>query len=339
MYGCLYAGLVAVPVPAPEASRLRASVPRLRSIIGDCATRVLLGTAARSQLLEAARVELAGVPADGWIETSLAAAPRFPPPTSPRLDDLAYLQYTSGSTALPKGVMINHAHLARHLAAMQDALAYDETSVSVSWMPHFHDYGLIEGIFLPLFNGTPAYLMSPFGFLKRPHRLAPGDQHAPRHAHAGAELRVPLRGTPQHARRSALRWTCAACGPRAMAASRSIRPRPPSSWRRLRASGLRPEALRPAFGLAEATLMVTATPWTRPRWSLTSTRARSSTAAFSRRVRVRRHAGDRRVGPADPRHARRHRRCGHAAAPAGRPCRRGLGRVVRDRERILGSRR
>ncbi|AEY02705.1 AMP-dependent synthetase and ligase [Oceanimonas sp. GK1] len=78
------------------------------------------------------------------------------------------MQYTSGSTSTPKGVRISHENIFNHLRSIQLSCGYTPNSVTVTWMPHFHDYGLVEGIMLPLFNGTPCYLMSPFAFAKRP---------------------------------------------------------------------------------------------------------------------------------------------------------------------------
>src|SRR5262249_36159126 len=83
---------------------------------------------------------------------------------------LAYLQYTSGSTSSPRGVMISHANIHMHSAYLHDTCSYDAASVTVTWMPHFHDYGLVEGLLQPLYNATPCYVMSPLSFIKRPHR-------------------------------------------------------------------------------------------------------------------------------------------------------------------------
>src|SRR5439155_16268963 len=81
---------------------------------------------------------------------------------------LAYLQYTSGSTSCPKGVMISHRNLRFHLANLQRDCGYGPDSATVTWMPYYHDYGLVEGLLEPLYNGTPCYLMSPLAFIKRP---------------------------------------------------------------------------------------------------------------------------------------------------------------------------
>ena len=166
--GCLYAGIVAVPIPAPEASRMKSSLARLDAVLHDSGARLLVGNARTREMLGATAA--LGPTGPRWLDS--AALGRLTPSgaaaPSPLRESLAYLQYTSGSTSTPKGVMITHANVARHLENMRGGLGYDQASVSICWMPHFHDYGLVEGILLPLFNGTPAYLMSPFTFLKRP---------------------------------------------------------------------------------------------------------------------------------------------------------------------------
>src|SRR5271165_2694012 len=169
LFGCFYAGVVAVPLPALEASRMRSGGQRLEAVALDCGARLLLGSAHSLSLLRSAPHETAGIDETGWIDTrewaTDAPLAAFP---APAMDSIAYLQYTSGSTRTPRGVMISHANVIDHLGAMQIALGYGPDSVSICWMPHFHDYGLVEGVLLPLFNGTPTYMMSPFTFLKRP---------------------------------------------------------------------------------------------------------------------------------------------------------------------------
>ncbi len=85
-------------------------------------------------------------------------------------DTLAFLQYTSGSTATPKGVMITHGNLLQNLTYAFHLGDADSSSVSVSWLPVIHDMGLIEGVLQPAFSGCPAYLMAPAAFLQRPIR-------------------------------------------------------------------------------------------------------------------------------------------------------------------------
>jgi acyl-CoA synthetase (AMP-forming)/AMP-acid ligase II len=83
---------------------------------------------------------------------------------------LAYLQYTSGSTATPRGVMVNHRNVLAHCKALSQAGTVSTGSRSLCWLPYFHDYGLLYGTIAPFFAGIPAYLMSPLTFLRRPLR-------------------------------------------------------------------------------------------------------------------------------------------------------------------------
>jgi acyl-CoA synthetase (AMP-forming)/AMP-acid ligase II len=169
-FGCLYAGLIGIPTPPPEASRLKRTKPRLQSIADDAKARWVLTTSPIRALLEQSGLAFFGTTTTRWlttddIDTGEAAAWRAPQSSG---DGLAYLQYTSGSTAEPKGVMIDHRSLLFYTAQLQQVCRYSPESVTVSWLPNFHDYGLIQALLEPLFSATPSYLMSPFAFVKRP---------------------------------------------------------------------------------------------------------------------------------------------------------------------------
>ena len=169
LFGCLYAGVVAVPAYPPEPARLARTLPRLQAITADCRPALVLTTAAFSMMAphvadlapDLARVPWAG--SDEWAMRSDAAAST----PAPRASDLAFIQYTSGSTATPKGVLIGHDNLSANLSQL--SMRCDARSASVvSWLPFYHDMGLICGILLAAFLGGSATLMSPIDFLKRP---------------------------------------------------------------------------------------------------------------------------------------------------------------------------
>ncbi|MBV9880983.1 MAG: AMP-binding protein [Gemmatirosa sp.] len=262
-HGCLYAGIVAVPIPAPESGRVKASLPRLRAVAADCDAQLLLGTARTHALLRESGVEPAAIGRAAWLDTGplaadgadVVAGDALPRVT---LDRIAYLQYTSGSTSTPKGVMISHGNVVRHLAEMCDGFAYDASSVSVSWMPHFHDYGLIEAFLVPLYNGTPAYFMSPAAFIKRPvswleamTRYGGTHTQAPNFAYRYCVRRI---GDAQ--KRSLDLRTMRSLGN----ASEPIHPGTSDEFHAAFAGcGLRRQAICPAYGLAEATLIVSTT--------------------------------------------------------------------------------
>ena len=165
--GCLYAGAVAVPAYRPSPVLRQEGLPRLRGIARDAAIELILSDdelpeSVRSVMGSSVRfVESNAVPtelADAWTETPLDA------------EELAFLQYTSGSTAEPRGVMVSHRNLMHNLAHGAEAEGNDRGSVSVSWLPMHHDMGLIDGILQPLFSGFPAYVFSPAAFLTKPLR-------------------------------------------------------------------------------------------------------------------------------------------------------------------------
>lgn len=169
-FGCLYAGVVAIPTPPPEASRLKRTGPRLNAIAADAQATLVLTTPKIRDLMQQADAPCFGEKRIRWVVTDLQDDGHAGSWREPRLsgESLAYLQYTSGSTSAPKGVMIGHHNLLFHLSQLQSVCGYARDSVTVTWMPNFHDYGLVEGLLEPLFNATPCYLMSPFAFVKRP---------------------------------------------------------------------------------------------------------------------------------------------------------------------------
>ncbi|MEG5048077.1 AMP-binding protein [Microcoleus sp. B4-C1] len=287
-FGCLYAGVVAIPAPAPEAARLKRILPRLEAIAADAGASLILTTASllanrdgnpltfkarsfvsrlngRASLLlnyylaegEIAQKtpQLATIPwtATEKIPAQLAAQWRQPEING---DTLAYLQYTSGSTSTPKGVMLDHKNLMCHLAELQEACGYDSHSVTVTWMPYFHDYGLVEGILEPLYNGTPCYLMSPMAFIKQPLRWLKAISHyrathsqAPNFAYAYCLRRIT---SEERATLDLSCWQAAGNG------AESINPQVMEQFcQQFEPCGFRQSAFAPAYGLAEATLIVT----------------------------------------------------------------------------------
>lgn len=171
-FGCLCAGVIAVPAYPPHPAQLARTLPRLVAVTTNAQVSIVLSTDAIVQMApELAKIAPAfrSVP---WLATDTVARSdasewRRPVVNS---DSLAFLQYTSGSTAAPKGVMVSHGNLLHNLACLNHLEENDDTSVAVSWLPVIHDMGLIEGVLLPAYSGYPAYLMSPESFLKRPLR-------------------------------------------------------------------------------------------------------------------------------------------------------------------------
>lgn len=254
--GCLYAGVVAIPAPPPD-PRLKQSLPRLQSIVIDSqASVVLTNSKILAQMPEAYDQipefqSMQSLATDTEVE-DLTAGWR---PATFSANDLAYLQYTSGSTSTPKGVMINHHNLMHHSACVQDAWGYSTSSKSSTWLPYFHDYGLVDGLMQPLFTGFPAYLLAPMTFVKHPFRWLQAISHygithtqAPNFAFDYCVRKISAE-EKETLDLSALRSAADGSEPvREDTMTRFING--------FASTGFRPEAFCPAYGLAEATLVV-----------------------------------------------------------------------------------
>ncbi|GAB2596851.1 hypothetical protein GCM10027168_32070 [Streptomyces capparidis] len=166
LFGCFRAGVPAVPAFPPDPTRLARTLPRLAAIIEDAEADTVLTTSDIAPLLEQWLAEqFAGHPPRLIATDTLDAAPGD---ETFRPDPLALLQYTSGSTALPRGVMLSHERLIANCAEIVRGFGLHEGSSGVFWLPPYHDMGLIGGILTPLYFGCEATLMSPVSFLRRP---------------------------------------------------------------------------------------------------------------------------------------------------------------------------
>ncbi len=262
-FGCLRAGIIAVPLPPPDAARIKRALPRLQAVIRDAQASCVLTTNAIENLLASQFQTANNFHRLAWINTESISTEESNQADdndtfAPLADDIALLQYTSGSTSTPKGVIISHANVLRQCQALQAAAGYDERSVTCTWMPYHHDYGLIEGLILPLFVGVPCYFMSPLAFIKRPHRwLEAITKYGVTHSQApnfAYDLCVRKVTPEQRSRLDLSSWSVAAN------AAEPVRPRTLRAfYEAFKECGFRWEALAPAYGLAEATLIVTHT--------------------------------------------------------------------------------
>lgn len=186
LLGAMRAGVVAVPMQPPGPHRTRHAVAKLEAIADDGGLALVATTAVsvpdlRARLAESPR--LASLP---WLATDALPPASGPLPPLPAEADVAYLQYTSGSTSTPKGVCVTHANLAVNLSTFDADFGHDAASVLVSWLPTFHDLGLVYGALLPLWKGFPAVLLDPVQFLQRPSRWVEAI-----HAHRGTHSPAP----------------------------------------------------------------------------------------------------------------------------------------------------
>jgi amino acid adenylation domain-containing protein len=254
--GCLYAGVVAVPAYPPRPGR---GEGRLRALLEDARPGIALvgGGAAGRTARRLAELAGSGAGAPDWLDVGAvpdAAARRWRPPADDP-DAVAFLQYTSGSTAAPRGVEVTHRSLVANERAIAAAFGQSEDSVVVGWLPLYHDMGLIGNVLQPLWSGGSAVLMSPAAFLQRPRRWLEAiaryratTSGGPDFAYALTARKVP---PAERAGLDLASWRVAFSGAepvRADTLERFAEAFAPCGFRR--------QAFLPCYGLAEATLFV-----------------------------------------------------------------------------------
>ncbi|WP_046318710.1 AMP-binding protein, partial [Mycobacterium sp. UM_Kg1] len=246
-FGCLYAGAVAVPVQ-DRLGRLALIAPDARAgyALADSATRDKLrakvdGMTKRPPLWLAP--DDPGADPDSWVPPDVDG------------NTTATLQYTSGSTRAPKGVVLTHGNLLANLVAIHEAWDGDDQKIAVCWLPQHHDMGLIGGILQSVFVGGKTVLMSPAGFITRPMRWLEAMSRyrattatAPNFAY---QLCVERSSAPERAALDLSQWSTAMNGAEPVQAS-TLR----AFAEAFAPAGFRPEAFLPVYGLAEATLLV-----------------------------------------------------------------------------------
>ena len=168
-FGCLYAGVIAIPAYPPRPNR---SLNRLQNILNNAQTDIALTNSETWQSLAKQLDKTPKLKQLRWIATNAIAPSQAENWREPELneDSIAFLQYTSGSTAEPKGVKIAYKNLLHNLEAIHRCFRHSPQSKGVIWLPPYHDMGLIGGILQPLYGGFPVTLMSPLMFLQNPLR-------------------------------------------------------------------------------------------------------------------------------------------------------------------------
>ncbi|KAF0700515.1 Aste57867_8954 [Aphanomyces stellatus] len=175
-WGCLYAGAIAVPVAPPNPASLATDLPRFNRMVEDTEAKIVLTTRkyyVATQVAKAVTLFSKRVPKWStqleWVSTDAIAdamALRFTRPVSPALDDVAFLQYSSGSTSDPKAVIITHGNIVAQLQT--SPLRFGPDTTMVSWLPHFHDFCLVVCTLVPCYIGFRCIFLSPLAFLKTP---------------------------------------------------------------------------------------------------------------------------------------------------------------------------
>lgn len=254
---CQYAGVIPVPVQPPSAVNLELGLARVGSIARNAAPRVVLASLGLRDLLADKLAALIGPVTPSWLDRGVALADPGSLPL-PRAELPALLQYTSGSTAAPRGVVVEQRNLLANLRAIRSSFGHDHQLHGVSWLPAFHDMGLIGMLLQPLYVGGSATTMAPLSFLKRPalwleaisafgesHRITSGGPNF------GYELCLERVSEAQIDALDLSRWRVAFCG------SEPIRHEVLSAFTdKFARCGFDAAALLPCYGLAESTLMV-----------------------------------------------------------------------------------
>lgn len=256
---CLYAGAIAVPTPFITPAR---SAPRIAAIAADAAPCVILTCAALADepmIRDSFPADQRDIPwivtdriapearAEEWLPLPLTAA------------DPAFLQYTSGSTADPRGVIVTHGNLMANMEMIRIGFGHDAETRMVSWLPLFHDMGLVGGLLQPLYLGALAVLMAPMDFIQRPLRWLQAISRYGGTTSGGPNFAFALcadRIRPDQLAGLDLRsWRVAFCGAEPVRAD---------DLRRfasgLGSTGFDPGALFPCYGMAETTLFVSGGP-------------------------------------------------------------------------------
>jgi acyl-CoA synthetase (AMP-forming)/AMP-acid ligase II len=253
-FGCLFAGVTAVPAYPP---RLNRPVPRIQSIVADSQASFALTTSTILHNIEQRFEHAPDLQALRWLNTEQVPAELEADWRPPRIstDTLAFLQYTSGSTSQPKGVMLSHGNLMHNLKAIRQGFQLNASASGVFWLPSYHDMGLIGGILEPMYIGGSSTLMSPVSFLQRPVRWLEAlsrykgtTSGAPNFAYDLCVDKV----TPEQMEGLDLSsWTLAFCG------AEPIRHETLDRFARtFELCGFRKSSFYPCFGMAEGTLIV-----------------------------------------------------------------------------------
>lgn len=254
-FGCLYAGATAVPVHPPTGDH---HLPRVESILADLQPGFAITNAQLYPKIKARLDGLAGGRTLRWcIADDAGAGQRTWTPPDVEPDTAAMVQYTSGSTSAPKGVVLSHGNLVHNMEAIRQVWKsdFDTEATGVFWLPPYHDMGLIGGLLSTLYVGGKCVLMPPTAFIKGPMRWIKAISR-----HRAAITAAPnfaydmVTETSTPADRESLdlsNWSAALCGaePVRLATLEGF-------VAAFGPSGFRAEAFLPVYGLAEATLLV-----------------------------------------------------------------------------------
>jgi acyl-CoA synthetase (AMP-forming)/AMP-acid ligase II/acyl carrier protein len=254
-FGCLFAGAVAIPAYPPRRNR---NMMRILAISDDAQAKAALTVGSICERIEGMLGEATALRKLDWIATDHVAPALADSWKPPQLtgNDLAILQYTSGSTGTPKGVVLTHGNIMHNVSLITYAFESTRDSVGMTWLPTYHDMGLVGGVLTPLFYGRPNVMMSPFMFLAKPVRWL----------RCITQYGVTISGAPNFAYDLCVQkitdeelagidlrsWEVAFNGAEPVRHDTLAR-----FSERFGPYGFRPESMYPCYGMAETTLIVT----------------------------------------------------------------------------------
>ncbi|MFE3317495.1 SDR family NAD(P)-dependent oxidoreductase [Nocardia sp. NPDC059195] len=263
--GCVVAGVVAVPVPLPYSTDFDRAMRRLGQVVRDADVSVVLTSHGVLDLVGSAGSTFADLGlrnpavATDDIPTDRSTAWRAPDLSG---DSVLFLQYTSGSTSAPKGVIVTHGNLLHNQSSIGAAMGHDDRgnrTVAVSWLPMYHDMGLIGPVLGTIYSRGTAVLLSPLHFVQRPERWVDAISRFRATNSGGPNFAYEItarRATAELIERLDLSsWRVAFCGAEPVRAATVRR-----FGDTFAESGFRRTAFQPVYGLAEATLIVSAAP-------------------------------------------------------------------------------
>ncbi|OUS25480.1 hypothetical protein A9Q99_21400 [Gammaproteobacteria bacterium 45_16_T64] len=269
-FGCMLAGAIPVPAYPPMGAK---DIDRLTGIISDCNAKLILSTSESIPMIRRWIISNTNNTNIDNIEIDCVASDTMNPhpdpdfsPSTPEGNDIAFLQYTSGSTGHPKGAIVSHGNLLANFESIQDCFLDDdmcsvdgEKPKAVIWLPPFHDMGLIGGILLPLSIGASVTLMSPLTFMKDPYVWLKAISDRKANISGGPNFSYKYcmsKITPEQKSTLDLRhWKIAFNGAEPIQAE-SLR----EFSEYFSDAGFNRNAFLPCYGLAEATLFVSGTP-------------------------------------------------------------------------------
>ncbi|MGJ5676042.1 MAG: amino acid adenylation domain-containing protein [Nostochopsis sp.] len=253
-FGCLYAGVVAVTAYPPRNER---NTPRIKAISTDAQAAIALTTTEILTTVQSLMSQKTDLESLQWLTTDNLALGIEDTWQEPSIDQdtLAFLQYTSGSTGTPKGVMISHGNLIHNAVTTYQFMEHSSESKFVTWLPMYHDMGLIGGILQPLYGGFPCIIMPPASFLQRPYRWLQAISQYKGTTSGGPNFAYELctqKITPEQKQTLDLsNWSVAFNGAEPIRYDTLER-----FAEAFGECGFRKEAFYPCYGMAETTLMV-----------------------------------------------------------------------------------